>query len=208
MEYAFMPRSSSSAPHMMSPSDATTVQLLARIRHGDASALDILFARYVPRLRRWMHGRLPRWVRIDADTGDMVQDVMLRSVGRLHALEPRCRHALAAYFRTAIRNRIRDEHRRFVRRGGRAVPSDWSDLTAIDPSQSPLDRLLDDEVHAKYLTALARLDRTDRELVVGHVELDYTHAQLGCMTDRTPNAARMALRRAIDRLAAHMRDDD
>jgi DNA-directed RNA polymerase specialized sigma24 family protein len=62
------------------------------------------------------------------------------------------------------------------------------------------------ESDARYRSALARLGARDREVIVAHVELDYTHEQLGCMIGRSPNAARMALRRAIDRLAEQMRE--
>ena len=56
----------------------------------------------------------------------------------------------------------------------------------------------------RYRAALASLNTSDRELIVAHVELEYTHAQIGCMTGRSPNAARMALQRAVGRLAARM----
>lgn len=62
------------------------------------------------------------------------------------------------------------------------------------------------ELSARYCRALARLGVRDRELVVAHVELDYSHEQLGCMIGRSPNAARMALRRAVGRLADAMRE--
>ena len=42
------------------PNAESTFQLLARARAGDRSALDTLFARYLPPLRRWASGRLPR----------------------------------------------------------------------------------------------------------------------------------------------------
>jgi DNA-directed RNA polymerase specialized sigma24 family protein len=76
----------------------------------------------------------------------------------------------------------------------------------VDQSPSPLDRALIQEQDARYRAALARLGLRDRELIVAHVELGYTHAQLGCMTGRSRNAARMALERAVRRLAAQMRD--
>jgi RNA polymerase sigma factor (sigma-70 family) len=76
----------------------------------------------------------------------------------------------------------------------------------VQPAPSPLDELLADERQARYRAALARLRPRDHELIVAHVELDYTHQQLGCMTGRSPNAARMALERAIRRLAEEMRD--
>jgi hypothetical protein len=44
------------------PSESTFV-LLARARAGDDRALEPMFARYLPRLRRWASGRLPRWAR-------------------------------------------------------------------------------------------------------------------------------------------------
>jgi DNA-directed RNA polymerase specialized sigma24 family protein len=78
--------------------------------------------------------------------------------------------------------------------------------TVVDPEPSPLDRTLSREQDARYRVALTRLRPRDRELLVAHIELDYTHAQLGCMIGRSPNAARMALERAVRRLAAQMGD--
>lgn len=56
----------------------STLSLLTRARAGDAEALDELFARYLPLLRRWAAGRLPRALRDLADTPDLVQDTMLQ----------------------------------------------------------------------------------------------------------------------------------
>ena len=188
-----MPSESSRAP--------SSRRLLARARRGDSGALDELLRRYLPPLRRWAHGRLPRWVRTMADTTDLVQDAVLHTVGRLEAFEPRGRQALAAYLRQAVRNRIRDEHRRFAVRGAADAVSD----ALPDGCASPLDQAIQSETSARYRSALARLSPPDRALIVAHVELAYSHEQLGCMTGRSPNAARMALRRAIERLAAQMR---
>jgi RNA polymerase sigma-70 factor (ECF subfamily) len=179
----------------------TSSRLLADARRGDAGAAGQLVNRYLPRLRRWAHGRLPRWARTAADTSDLIQDALVGTLGRLDAFEPHGRHALGAYLAEAVRNRIRDEHRRVSRRGVAAPLSDG----LVDGGPSPLQRAMEADAHAQYREALACLDAGDRELIVAHVELDYTHAQLGCMTGRSPNAARMALRRAVDRLAAHMR---
>jgi RNA polymerase sigma factor (sigma-70 family) len=180
--------------------DPTSRRLLERARLGDSSALGQLVLRYLPRLHRWAHGRLPRWARTFADTTDLIQDALLRTVGRLDAFEPRGRQALAAYLREAVRNRIRDEHRRYGRRGPRHGLAE----TLVDPAPSPLDEAVGSEMDARYRTALANLSADDRELIVAHVELDYTHEQLACMTGRSRNAARMALQRAIGRLAARM----
>jgi RNA polymerase sigma-70 factor, ECF subfamily len=193
----------SSASPRITDASATSLRLLARIHRGDATAIDQFFERYLPRLRHWARGRLPRWTRIDVDTPDVVQDVMLRSLGRLREVQPRSRDALQRYFRVAVANRIRDEHRRFPRRRTEPLSSAHD---ATDRTPSSLDRLLDLERQEHYRLALASLDRDDRDLIVGHIELGYNYAQLGCMTDRSPNAARMALHRAVGRLAVRMNE--
>jgi RNA polymerase sigma factor (sigma-70 family) len=169
---------------------------------GEQSGMSRLVDHCLAPLRSWAHGRLPRWTRAAADTSDIVQDVWLRTLGRLDAFEPQGRHALAAYLRKAVRNRISDEHRRFAR-----SPTPSAALDAIaDSAPSPFDQAVAAETEARYRAALARLTRADREIIVAHVELNYTHEQLGCMTGRSPNAARMALRRAVGRLAESMRE--
>jgi RNA polymerase sigma-70 factor (ECF subfamily) len=183
------------------PRDWTSARLLERARRGDESALGRLFNRYRSRLLRWAHGRLPRWARTIADTPDLVQDAIVRTLGRLDAFELRGQRALGAYLHEAVLNRIRDEHRRFVRRGRSIAAA--GELADREPS--PLDHAIGSDIEARYRAALARLDPAERELIVAHVELDYTHEQLGCMGGRSPNAARMALQRALCRLAAEMR---
>lgn len=185
----------------MTPS--TSGRLLSRIRLGDASAVDRLLARHLPRLQRWAHRRLPGWARTIADTDDLVQDVLLRAAGRLPLLEISTSEALAAYLREAVWNRIRDEHRRVARRG----TSEPLPARLADASPSPLDLAIAGNAADRYRRALASLSDGDQELIVAHVELDYTHDQLGYMTARSRNAARMALHRAIQRLARQMGED-
>jgi RNA polymerase sigma factor (sigma-70 family) len=189
------------------PADSTSTttssrRLLDRARVGDRAALGRLIGRCLPALTRWAHRRLPQWARTAADTTDLVQDAVLRTLRQTRTLDVRSRHALAAYLREAVQNHIRDEHRRIARRGVQETLAD----SLLDREPSPLDRVLTREQDARYRAALARLSPRDRELIVAHVELDYTHAQLGCMTGRSANAARMALDRAVRRLAARMRD--
>lgn len=184
------------------PHTPTSERLLARARRGDASALGSLIARCLPDLRRWTHRRVPRWVRAAADTSDLIQDAVLGTLSRLDAFQPQGRRALAGYLRTAVRNRLADEHRR----AARWVPS--ADAIEALPSDaaSPLQLAIDAETRRRYRHALAQLSRRDQELLVAHFELEYSHGQLGCMIGRSPHAARMALTRAIGRLAARMRD--
>jgi RNA polymerase sigma-70 factor (ECF subfamily) len=191
-----------SPPQAAWPHTPTSQRLLARARRGDPGAMGLLIAGCLPNLRRWAHRRLPRWVRAVADTSDLVQDAVLGTLARLDAFQPQGRRALASYLRTAVRNRIADEHRR----AARWIPSTDPIDGLSSPAPSPLQDVIDAETRHRYRRARARLSRRDQELLVAHFELDYSHAQLGCMTGRSPHAARMALTRAIGRLAARMRD--
>ena len=183
-------------------SSSTSRQLVARAQRGDASALGRLVGRCLPQLRRWARRRFPRWARTAADTSDFVQDAVVHTLRRADRFELRGRRALSAYLRSAVQNRMRDEHRRVGRRGMGQPLSD----TFLDRGPSPLDRAMADEAHTRYHAALARLRPPDRALIVAHVELDYSHDQIACMTGRSRHAARMALQRAVRRLAQHMRD--
>ena len=180
----------------------TSERLVALGRAGDRGAIGALLARCVPGVRRWAHGRVPRWMRTAVDTGDLVQDAVLATLSRLDAFQPQGRRALAGYLRTAVRHRLIDELRRARR--WRVAPDALDDLP--DEGPSPLRTAIDADTRRRYRAALAHLSRRDQELIVGHFDLEYSHAQLGCMTGRSPHAARMALTRAIGRLAARMRD--
>ena len=170
---------------------------------AEPRTLETLLLDCLSGLHRLAHGRLPRWVRSIADTADVVHDVVLRSLGRLGSIDRKSDHALAAYLAEAVRNRIRDEHRRLARRGaGERLSADLR-----DDRPSPFDLAVHEQLEARYRAALARLHPTDQALIVAHVELDYSHDQLGLMIGRSRNAARMALHRALRRLAETMRDD-
>ena len=175
--------------------------LLKRAVAGDQSAVNALWIRHLPRLRRWAHGRLPRWARRFADTGDIVQDALLRTFRRLDKFEPRGHSALQAYLREAVRNRITDE----VRRASRQPPSDALDTEISSPDPSPFHQAAESEDRQRYEAALMRLDEHDRELIVSRLELHYSYDQIALMTERpTSNAARVAVRRAIVKLVDEM----
>lgn len=168
-------------------------------RLAGAADVETFFAQQLGRLRRWAHGRLRRRLRSGHDTSDVIQDALLRTIARFDLLRPRTHRALAAYLRTAVRHRLIDVHRRESR---------WQAVELGDHLQtadaSPFQRAVDAETWRRYRAALGTLSSRDRDLVVGHLELDYSHAQLGCMIGRSPNAARMALARAMARLAERM----
>jgi RNA polymerase sigma factor (sigma-70 family) len=179
----------------------SSLTLLERAQAGDRAALDSLIARYLPRLQRWASGRLPRWARDMADTQDLVQETLFQTFKRIERFEPRGEGALLAYLRQAILNRVREE----LRRAKRRPPRSELDSQAEDNARSPLEEAIGQEALERYERALATLRREDRELVVARIELGYTNQEIAELLDKpTPNAARMAVERAIIRLAKEM----
>jgi RNA polymerase sigma-70 factor (ECF subfamily) len=183
------------------PADAT-YRLLERAKGGDREALEILFARHIPTLRRWASGRLPRWARDMADTQDLVQDTVLRVFKRVEAFEPRGDGALQAYLRQALMNRIRNEFRSRRRR-----PSFESlDEQAPADHTSPLEAAIRQEHLDRYDAALSGLSEGERDLIVARVEVGLTYDEIAeALGKPSWNAARMATARALLRLAEELK---
>ncbi len=180
---------------------ATSVELVLRARGGDRRALDLLFDRYVPVLRRWAGGRLPRWARDLVDTEDLIQDTLVKTFRNVDSFVPRHDGAVAAYLRQALHNRIRDEIRRVQARPRMAELSDGSP----DAAASPLEEAVGREALGRYETALRRLSDDDRELVLARIELGWSYDEIATHTNRpSADAARMAVGRALVRLATEM----
>jgi RNA polymerase sigma-70 factor, ECF subfamily len=181
---------------------SSTLSLLARARAGDSDALDDLFARYLPMLSRWARGRLPQWVRDASDTQDLVQDTLLQTFKKIEGFEHRGEGAFQGYLRQAVMNRIRDCLRQAHRRPAR----EELDEEAPDAGLSPLEMAIGSEALEQYDAALQRLDESDRELLVARVELGLSYSEVAAATGKpTPNAARMAISRALVKLAQEIR---
>src|SRR5213593_987861 len=156
------------------PALDSTFDLVGRAKSGDHDALNSLFARFLPPLRRWASGRLPRWTRDLMDTDDLVQETVVRAVKRLDNFESRHEGALQAYLRQAIMNRIRDE----VRRTKRSPIATELDENQTDHSDSPLEMAIGHEALERYEAALARLRPEEREAIVARVEMDGSYQEV------------------------------
>ena len=184
------------------PSDAeSSFALVLRARSGDQDALNTLCARYLVRLQRWAHGRLPASARGAIDTQDLVQDTLSQVVQRLHAFEPRHEGAFQGYVRQALLNRIRDAARRVQRRPAPDA------LESAHPSKdaSPLEEAIGSEALDRYEAAMARLRPEDREAIIARVELRLPYEEVAAALGKPSlPAAHMAVSRALVRLAKEM----
>lgn len=175
----------------------TTVHLLEQIRAGDPHARERLFARCLPLLRSWAHGRLPHYARDLSDTNDIVQVTLVRSLNHLDEFDPERQGSFLAYLRTILLNAVRDEMRRNHRRG-RAQSLD--DERMAHNLASPVEEAVGSEDMARYETALAELSRNHREAIVLRVEFGLSFPEIAAETGSSADAARMVYNRARARL--------
>ena len=179
----------------------SSAQLLERMKGGDDEALERLIARYLTPLRRWAHGRLPLWTRSMSDTQDVVQDAIVRVLRQLGTFEPERPGALHAYFRKAVLHRILDEIRHARRRPAGTSLDD--DLATAGPS--PYELAVQKEDRDTFELALSEVRDEDRELIIARVEWGLDYEEIAeAVGKATPDAARVAVRRAVLRLAEVM----
>lgn len=180
----------------------SSLDLLKRLQSGDAAALERLIQRYRPRMVRWASGRLPAYARDLAETQDLVQDSLVRAFKKIGMIEVRDEGALQAYLRQVLLNAIRMELRR-VRRKPAGTPIEEG-LASDDAT--PLESTIGAQTLERYERALQALRAEDRELVIAHVEFGFSHRELAHAFNKpSPNAARMALQRAMLRVAEAMK---
>lgn len=186
------------------PASEDTQELLARAKAGHPTAIDALFRRCLPGLRRWARGRLPSYARDLCDTHDLVQETLLHTLNCLDTFEPKERGALDAYLRRAVINRIRDEIRRVTRRPAALELVDRH----ADPAPSPLEAAIGRELGERYQAALARLRAGDRTAIAARLESHCSYREIATLLGKpNANAARVAVSRAVDRLIHEMNVD-
>jgi RNA polymerase sigma factor (sigma-70 family) len=182
----------------------SSLTLVGRARAGDERALEILVARFLPRLRNWATGRLPIWARDLCSTDDIIQETLLATVRSIDRFEPRNEAALVVYLRQALLSRLLNEMRR-ARRRPVQVPVEAMEREPIADG-SPLDDLIARQRRDAYEQALAQLSAEEREAVVGRLEMHYSYRELAeAWRKPSADAARKTVERALLRMAALMR---
>ncbi len=177
----------------------SSFELVQRACGGDADAENEICRRYGPRLHKWARGRLPAGARPAMETGDVVQDVLIRAIRSFPDFQVRHEHSFPAYLRTILANRLLDLGRVDARRPPPRPLDDAIDPPAGDPS--PFDAAAAAERQQRFDQALKRLSVQDQEVLFLRTELGCDYQEMQQMLGRSnPNALRVSVRRAIVRL--------
>src|SRR5262245_53416808 len=95
---------------MVNDSDATA-HLLEQVRAGDQAALNELFARHRPRLRRMVELRLDRRLQGRIDASDVIQEAYVEAVSRLDEYLHELSYPLFLWLRLLVGERLLKLHR-------------------------------------------------------------------------------------------------
>jgi RNA polymerase sigma-70 factor (ECF subfamily) len=189
--------------------DVETRRLLGAARAGDLRAVEELFARHRPYLRRLVQMRLDPQLRLRVDASDVVQEAQLEAARRLqrYLQEP------ALPFRLWLRQLACDRLlmlRRFhcgaARRSlGRevALPDRSSLMLArqlLAAGSAPGRRLDREESARRVRQAVAQLPAIDREILVMRTFEELSYDEVACVLRVDPAAARKRHGRALLRL--------
>jgi DNA-directed RNA polymerase specialized sigma24 family protein len=163
----------------------STLALLDRANEGDRKAREALYHRYLPRLRHWAKGRLPRTSRGLVDTDGLVQETLDETLrrGREHG------GAFLGSVRRALDDRIGDE----VRRVHRWTPADETAASAADPREL-------------YERAFRRLKLSEQAAIAARLEEGMSYEDIAQeLGSGSAEAARVEVSRALLRLAQEMK---
>ncbi len=179
-----------------------TEVLIRRVRSGEGVARDTLMRRFLPLLRQWAHGRLPRAARDLHETEDLVQLALMRALRQIDHFECEGPGSFLAYLRQILLNQVRDEVRRLMRR---PESSELDTEMADSDLPSPVEQLVGHERLRAYETALASLPKRQQGLVVMRLEFGMSYPEIATEVGGTPDAVRVMVARALVQLATALK---
>ncbi len=160
--------------------------LVGSARQGDRSAFGRLYVLFSPMVHGILLARVPR-----ADAEDMVHDVFLAALRRLHTLRDDA--AFPGWLATIARNRANDHHRRNVHRS--ELPEE---IAAHDAPDSE---------GLAVLSTIRSLPEAYRETLVLRLVEGMTGEEIAARTGLTPASVRVNLHRGMKRLRDLLRKE-
>jgi RNA polymerase sigma-70 factor (ECF subfamily) len=191
----------------VSAQDST--DLLQRARDGSADALNLLFERSSARLLGYIRARLGRDLRARAESRDILQAALLKSVKNLDAFRGQDPRAFQAWLTRIAEHEIRDrvDHQHRLRRdAARELPlDDEAPIPAI--TRSALSRILLDERARRLEEALDTLPPDHRQVILMRKFEELSFAEIGARLGRSEDAARMLFARAMTSLTLALAEE-
>jgi RNA polymerase sigma-70 factor, ECF subfamily len=187
-----------------------TVELLDRVRHGDAAAFEELFKRHRRRLQKAIAMRMDRRVSARVDASDILQETYMEAFQRLPKYLEQEGMPFYLWLHWIAREKVIALHRRHLGAGKRAVQHEVP-LMPVDSSAqfvggligrfpSPSQELARVELAERLRLALGQLDDDDRDLILWRHFEQLSARDMGLLLDITEAAANKRYIRAVEKL--------
>jgi RNA polymerase sigma-70 factor, ECF subfamily len=186
---------------------AESTALLRAARDGSPEALDRLYASVAGRLLTLVRLRMGPSLRAHLESRDILQATLLKSFQHIDEFEGEGSASLMAWLARIAENEIRDRadyHARGRRDGARDVPLDGEGLTIRAPGRSPLSVAVLHEDAERLERALERLEPSHREVILLRKFEELSFREIASRMDRSEDACRMLLARALTALTLEL----
>jgi RNA polymerase sigma-70 factor (ECF subfamily) len=196
---------------MGDPPPRSTIALVTRIREGDRRAFNELFGRYLTRVENVVRSRLGAELRSRESVSDIVQEVYLEAVRSFDRFSPQAPQGFYRWLCKIVEHKIIDAHRRHfgaARRDARrevALEQVGSPAQGGPEGETPSRILLRDEASGQVRDALMKLPPDHRRVIELRQFEMLSSAEVGEQMNRSAEAVRALLVRALKRLAAEMK---
>ena len=130
------------------------------------------------------------------DAEEIVQDSLVRLIGKVEILQAMNRCTLASYIVSTVRNNAINHMRKKSREQGRSAPFDEEWQGESDAPLSMDELLIVAEHHAELAAAWRELSESDRFLLEGKYFLQLSDGELGAALGCKAESIRMKLTRA------------
>lgn len=184
--------------------------LLARVRQGDANALEELLARHLPGLRAFVRLQCGPVVRDRESVSDVVQSTCREVIAHLDRFEHGGDREFRQWLYTSAMRKIRHRaaywraDRRDIGRERAASMDDVADRALVDvygTITTPSAEVQGREFLTQVEGAFDRLSDDEREAILLARVLGLSHLEVAAQTGRTEGASRTLLHRALVKLA-------
>ncbi|QDT48806.1 RNA polymerase sigma factor [Symmachiella dynata] len=199
-----------------SSSGAQEVQEISAARKGDAAALGALLEACRYYLRYIAQKELGCDLQAKEDASDLVQVTMMKAQGKFQDFQGGDHEALRQWLRKILLNSLKDFYRKYKdaeqRKVSKEVHLDNSsqrmrveELIADDLTPSKV--IMNDEREAALKKALKRLPEDQQRVIYLRSRKHMGYSEISQIMDRSAEAARLLWIRAVERLAAELRQE-
>lgn len=198
----------------MAPFD--TASLVSEASRGSVPAVDALMERYLPGLRAWIRLRAGPTVRAREDVSDLCQSVCREVLEHLDRFQYGGEAGFKAWLYATAMRRIQKKHA-FHNAGKRDVKREVSPRAVGSQAGAPMDLLayanafsspshhaMAHEEQERMEAAFDRLTEEQRDLIVRSRLAGQSHTEIAADLGKSEGAVRVALHRALARLAAEL----